>query len=220
MQLNEKTSDIEKWFLSDDRFDQLYATPIQALARKHWTQLEVAKKAAEFLSAERNAKILDIGSGVGKFCLAAAHYQPNAFYYGVEQRSNLIEQAEQAREALQLDNVSFIHGNFTQLDFRKYDHFYFYNSFFENIADSGQIDDSIAYSGELFNYYNRYLYRQLEKKPIGTRLVTFHSMDDEIPQGFHMVDSDINNLLKCWIKVEMRSAIQKWPLQEVQKFQS
>jgi hypothetical protein len=65
MQLNEKTSDIEKWFLSDDRFDQLYSTPIQALARKHWTQLEVAKKAAEFLSAERNAKILDIGTKNG-----------------------------------------------------------------------------------------------------------------------------------------------------------
>ena len=191
----------EKWFASDEQFNQLYPLSIQALARRHWTPLSVARKAAGFLAAENNVRILDIGSGVGKFCLAAAYYKPNAFYYGIEQRKSLVSHAEKAREILHLQNVSFVNGNFTQLDFRKYDHFYFYNAFYENLAGTDKIDDSIDYSGELFNYYNRYLFKQLEKKPAGTRLATFHSMEEEIPQGYHVVGSEMDNLLKFWIKI-------------------
>ena len=38
------------------------------------------------------------------------------------------------------------HGNFTQLDFKNFDHFYFYNAFYENLAGTDKIDDSIDYS--------------------------------------------------------------------------
>jgi len=65
---------------------------------------------------------------------------------------------------LVVENDSFINGNFTQIDFRSYHHFYFYNSFYENIVGTDKIDNSIDYSLELFNYYNRYLYKQLEAK--------------------------------------------------------
>jgi SAM-dependent methyltransferase len=191
----------EKWFSSDERFNLIYPPAFQVLARRHWTPLGVARKAAHFLAAEKNVRILDIGSGVGKFCLGAAYYKPNAFYYGVEQRKNLVGQAEMARETLHIENVSFIQGNFTQLDFRDFDHFYFYNSFYENLTGTDKIDDSIDYSGELYNYYNRYLYRQLEAKPGGTRMATFHSLEDEIPKSYHEVGSEFDNQLKFWIKV-------------------
>ena len=190
----------ENWLVSDEHFNRLYPPAAQKLALRHWTPLSVARKAAGFLAAENDVKILDVGSGVGKFCLVAAHSKPRAFYYGVEQRKELVYNAETARLILCLENVSFIHGNFTQLDFRNYDHFYFYNSFYENLAFTSKIDDSIAYSGELFNFYNRYLYKQLEQKPAGTRLATYHSLEDEIPPGYHVVGSEMDNLLKFWIK--------------------
>ena len=186
---------------SDYEFNQLYPPSIQALARKHWTPLLVAKKAAEFLAADKNVRILDIGSGVGKFCLSAAIHRPHATYVGVEQRKELIDLAEATRQILQLENVSFIHGNFTQVDFTRYDHFYFFNSFYENLNGTEKIDERIEYSTELFDYYNRYLFQQLEKKPAGTRLATFHSVENEIPQGYLVVGSAISNLLKFWIKV-------------------
>ncbi|MEO8769650.1 MAG: methyltransferase domain-containing protein [Ferruginibacter sp.] len=191
----------KKWFSSDVTFNQVYPLSIQLLADKHWTKLEVSEMASNFLAAEKNVSILDIGSGVGKFCLSAAYFKPEAFYYGVEQRRNLICHAEKAKSTLHFKNVSFINSNFTQIDFKKYDHFYFYNSFYENIAGTTRIDDSIAYSSELFNYYNHYLFSQLNKKPSGTRLATFHSLEDEIPPAFHVVGSAMNNLLKFWIKV-------------------
>lgn len=191
----------ENWFSSDTIFDQLYPEEMQVLARRHWTPLSVARKAAGFLAAENNPRILDIGSGIGKFCLAAGYYKPQARYYGVEQRLPLVRNAETARMVLQLENVSFIHGNFTTLDFRNYDHFYFYNSFYENLVNSDKIDNSIIYSGELYNYYNRYLYNQLLQRPPGTRLATFHSMEDEIPASYHVVGSEFDSLLKFWIKI-------------------
>ena len=201
MALLERKRFTESWFSSDEQFDQLYPPPVQLLARKHWTPLSVARKAAEFLAAENDVRILDIGSGVGKFCLGAAYYKPKAFYYGIEQRRSLIHHAESAREMLKLENISFIHGNFTQLDLKNYDHFYFYNSFYENLVDNNRIDDSIDYSAELFNYYNRYLNKQLEQMPAGTRLATFHSLEDEVPNSYHVVGSAMDNVLKFWIKV-------------------
>lgn len=201
MALVQKDMHTDRWFTSDLQFNQIYPLSIQALAAKHWTRLETAKKAAEFLAAEKNVRVLDIGSGVGKFCLSAAYYKPEAHYFGVEQRRDLICHAESAKQILQLENISFINGNFTQLDFKLYDNFYFYNSFYENITGTTKIDDSIEYSTELFNYYNRYLYKQLDLKPAGTRLATFHSLEDEVPPGYLIVGSDMNNLLKYWIKV-------------------
>jgi SAM-dependent methyltransferase len=190
----------DKWFHSDNQFHHLYPLTVQLLATRHWTPLSVARKAAIFLAAENGARILDIGSGAGKFCLAAAYYRPKALYYGVEQRRQLVGDAETARKIIGFTNVSFIHGNFTQLDLTGYDHFYFYNAFYENLACTDKIDDSITYSGGLYNYYTRYLRRQLEQMPAGTKLATFHSMEDEIPASFQLVGAEMNDRLKCWIK--------------------
>jgi len=201
MHLMENRKRAEKWLVSDEQFNKLYPFPINVLAQRHWTPLMVARRASNFLAAEANSRILDIGSGVGKFCLAAACHKQKAFFYGIEQRANLIGHAEEARKVLRVENATFIHGNFTQLNFKDYDHFYFYNSFYENLSGTEKIDDSIEHSRELFNYYNRYLYKQLDQKPAGTRLATYHSLEDEVPQGYHIVGSEINNLLKFWIKI-------------------
>lgn len=191
----------ESSFLSDAEFDQLYPLRIQALARRHWTPLDIARRAARFLAAEKPASILDIGSGIGKFCLAAAHYEPGAFFYGVEQRSSLVEYAEHTQKLLRLENARFITGNFTQLNFKNYQHFYLYNPFYENLQGTEKIDQSIDYSGELFHYYNRFLRKQLDQKPAGTRLATYHSLEEEVPNDYLVVGTHQNDLLKFWIKV-------------------
>lgn len=189
-------------FSSDIRFDQLYPLRIQALTKKHWTPLAVARKAADFLAFGKGARILDIGSGVGKFCLAAAHYKSEDFYFGIEQRISLVQAAEAARQILHLQNASFIHGNFTSIDFSQYDHFYFYNSFYENLVGAEMIDNNIIYSGDLYNYYNRHLYDQLAQKPAGTRLATYQSNEEEaVPSSYELVSTEINNDLKFWKKI-------------------
>ena len=191
-----------KWFISDDQFNKIYSPEIQQLAKRHWTPLGVAALASHFLATEKGARILDIGSGAGKFCLAAAYYQPQARFYGVEQRADLIEHALDANALLELENVTFIHRNLTALPLDEFDHFYFFNSFFENLAGQDKIDDNVEYSVDLYNLYTRYLYKQLKQKPAGTRIATYHSLEDEIPAGYHVVGTELNDLLKFWVKVE------------------
>ena len=189
------------WFDADAQFHSLYPAAIRQLAVRHWTPLHVTRRVVQYLTPLGNENVLDIGSGVGKFCLAAAHAAPSACFFGVEQRKDLVEHSETARKALGLSNARFMHGNFTQLDLKLFDHFYFYNSFYENLIDTDKIDDSIAYSVELYNYYSRQLYNKLKEMPSRTRIVTFHSLEDEMPPGYHLVEAQMDGLLKCWIKI-------------------
>jgi SAM-dependent methyltransferase len=192
---------MKNWFASDKIFNSLYPKPIQEVAEKHWTPLAVAEKAAAFLAASPDAKVLDIGSGSGKFCLTAAHFHPLNMFYGIEQRANLVALSSELAERLQLENVNFICDNITNIDFKNYNNFYFYNSFYENITGTQKIDFSVTYSEELYNYYNRYLFKQLAKKPAGTRLVTYHSFGSEIPSDYEIVHTDYGEFLKFWVKV-------------------
>src|SRR5476651_482962 len=91
-------------FSNDAAFDWLYPKHFQLLSLKYWTPLALARKAAEFL-AEPGARILDIGSGTGKFCLAAGYHFPETYFYGAEQRHELICQAEEVKGYIALPNV-------------------------------------------------------------------------------------------------------------------
>ncbi len=113
------------WFSSESQFHLLYPTSFHGLARNHWTPLLVAEKAANFLAVEKGSRILDIGSGIGKFCLAAAYHKPGCFFIGIEQRKDLVDYAEASRQVTGLKNFSFIHANIIDVDFAGYDHFYF-----------------------------------------------------------------------------------------------
>ncbi len=166
----------------------------------HWTPMKIASVAAAFLAPDEDVHVLDIGSGVGKFCITAAFLKPNAMFYGIEQRKDLVSHAINCSTKRGLTNTSFIHGNFTSLDLRQFDHFYFYNSFYENLEGTDKIDDKLDYSLSLYNYYTRYLFTQLDSKPKGTRIATFHSLEGEIPPSYHMIKDHSDGHLKCWIK--------------------
>lgn len=188
----------EKYFESDEIFNSLYPETVAALSRKHWTPLLVAKKASDFL-AQKGANILDVGSGSGKFCLAAAYHHPEVKFTGIEQREHLVKISGEVANKLQLQNVEFLHGNFTDLDFNNYTHVYFYNSFYENLSGTEKIDLTVNFSPELFHVYTYNFLRKMEKMPAGTRLVTYHILEEMLP-GYHIVGTDINNMLKFWTK--------------------
>ncbi|HEY0679045.1 MAG TPA: methyltransferase domain-containing protein [Chitinophagaceae bacterium] len=190
---------LDNYFSDESHFCQLYPLDVQMMDKSHWSPLIVVYKACQFLADKDGARILDIGSGAGKFCLAGAYYKRKAVFTGVEQRSYLVDIAQAAREKLGRLEVSFIHGNFTRVNFNEYDHFYFYNSFFENLTMAPRIDDTIEHSLELYNYYNFFLRKKLEERPAGTKVVTFKSFGLEIPGNYELTDSQMNNDLKFWI---------------------
>ena len=190
----------DDYFESDEDFNSLYPRPVRQVALKHWTPLDVAKKAASFLTSSPSEKILDIGSGAGKFCLAAAHYFPQYSFYGLEQRADLVQLCNELKVKLSLRNVSFINKNITEANWAPYRHFYFYNSFYENITGAQKIDDAIPYSEKLYEDYNKFLLSKLMEKPTGTRIVTYHSFGLQLPPDYLLVNSELDDYLKYWVK--------------------
>ncbi|NJM26667.1 MAG: methyltransferase domain-containing protein [Bacteroidia bacterium] len=114
--------------VTDDDFNAIYPENIRKLSRKHWTPVSVAKQAATFLAERPGTRVLDIGSGAGKFCMIGAAHTRGHFT-GVEQRYDLVELSHRLASLHQIGNTAFVHGNIRSVKFRSYDAFYFYNSF-------------------------------------------------------------------------------------------
>lgn len=186
---------------NDKELDALFPDWARALSGRHWSPMHVAARAADFLAVQPGTKVLDIGSGVGKFCLTGAMFHPAVNFYGVEFRENLVTVANNCANTLELTNVYFEARDINTVDLKNYDHFYFYNSFYENIAVDERIDEKVAQSVSLYKHYQAYLLRQLEKLPSGTRLATFYGNDTYIPRHYHVVGTYMDELLKFWIKL-------------------
>jgi SAM-dependent methyltransferase len=191
---------INQWFMADEQFDSLYPLYVQLLSKQHWTPLHVIKRAARFLAPQRGTKVLDIGSGAGKFCLAGAYLTPYANFYGVEQRPNLLAVADEIKSLLRLNNACFLLQNFAELEFGDYDSFYFFNSFYENLPGKEKIDNHLPFSQKIYQEYSFCLFEKLSKLRAGTRLVTYHCFEGQVPPCFHLQEEESTGLLKFWIK--------------------
>jgi SAM-dependent methyltransferase len=186
--------------VDDDEFNVIYPERIRTLARRHWTSVAVAKQAAEFLVDKPGTRVLDIGSGPGKFCMVGASYT-KGYFTGVEQRQDLVELSKRISRSHRISNVNFIHSNITSVKLKDYDAFYFYNSFHENIDSSAKIDETINASIELYDLYHQYLYEQLCLAPKGSRLATYRSTLKEVPSNYQLQYSLYDGALKFWKKI-------------------
>jgi uncharacterized protein YjbI with pentapeptide repeats len=199
MPLTNERRDISSYLASDDAFDELFPVHIQKLSKYHWTPLNVARSAALYLGADASARVLDIGAGVGKFCIAGSCFS-RASFTGIEQRKNFVQLGNKVISQMGIRNASLMHGNFTDLDFANYTGIYFYNSFHENIVAADALDDKVECSPELYDLYTEKLHEKLNGMPAGTKLATFWLTISEIPGCYKLVDGQYSNLLKFWVK--------------------
>ena len=102
-------SEVQKYFHSDALFDSLLPVYIQKLSTIHFTPLNVAKTAAQFLAPNDQARVIDIGAGIGKFCVAGSYFAPGSFA-GIEQRKNFIHAGNKIIRQLGMEDVTLIHG--------------------------------------------------------------------------------------------------------------
>ncbi len=184
----------------DEDFDKIYSKSMRAVSETHFTPVEIAKSAAQFLVQKKGDRILDIGSGAGKFCMVGAACTDGHFT-GVEQREELHLSAERLKRKYQLVNINFLHANIKQVDFNAYQGFYFFNSFYENILQYERIDESIEVKKDFYQDLSAYVAQQLDVQPIGTRLVTFFSSYDEVPESYSMQYGDDRIKLTFWEKL-------------------
>ena len=188
--------------IEDEEFDRiLYPENIIKMSRRHFTEIEVAIKASQLLVTKPKQTILDIGCGVGKFCFVASSYT-QANYVGIDYRKHFIDICHKITLKHHFKNVDFIHEDILNVDFTKYDSFYFYNSFLEHTDATAILDDTINVQQEKYKIYFDFLREQFEKLPIGTRIVTYHAEIGQIPDSYKIISSHFWGLLKCWEKTE------------------
>jgi SAM-dependent methyltransferase len=185
--------------VTDDDFDNIYPGDVRENEPKHWTPVAVAKSAAQFLAPRSGIRVLDIGSGHGKFCMIGAA-TTRGYFVGVEQRKDLVDLAQRLSFKYGLANVKFIHSNITSIHFGQYRAFYFYNAFYENIDLLNRKNQAVGLHTELYDLYSMYLAKELATLPIGTKLATYCSPLSIVPQSFRLVDSVHNGNLNLWEK--------------------
>lgn len=191
--------EISKINRNDAAFDKVLKKSVQGHSYIHWTPIEVIQSAVDWLGTESENRILDIGSGVGKFCIIGA-MNSRAHFTGVETRKNLVDEALDLKKELDLSNVDFVHSDIKEVDFKNFTSFYFYNPFCEHMALSGSIDDQIKFDEEAYYFYQDYVADQLKRTPKGTKLVMYCSPDLDISMDFDLKDMYFEGLLQLWVK--------------------
>ena len=101
-----------------------------------------------------------------------------------------------------IPRVHFLCANAGDLDWSRYNAFYFYNPFYENLDPDKKIDERVELSPSLYDQYIRMAQERLAEAPSGTRVVTFHGMGGDMPDGYERVLQEFQDIgfLELWIK--------------------
>lgn len=172
--------------LTDDEFDHVYPRWVRACSALHWTPIAIARRAAELLVTRKGTRVLDVGSGAGKFCIVGALASEGAFV-GIEQRGRLVEVARAAARRVRAKRCRFIHGDALAYDWRDFDAYYLYNPFAEHYQVARAIDHTIELAPRRFVEYVESTERQLERARPGARLVIYDGFGGTVPAGWREV---------------------------------
>lgn len=187
---------------SDRAFDRFLSPEFQAVSEQYWTPLAVATRAARWLGELGVRRVFDVGSGAGKFCVAAA-LACDAHFVGVEQRMRLVAEARELARAFGVsDRVRFVSGRFDRLS-PSADAYYFYNSFGENLFDAeNRLDEDVELNAGRYRDDVMAAERMLREAPTGTYLLTYNGFGGMVPDSYSevRVDRELPCVLRMWRK--------------------
>lgn len=175
--------------VSDFEFDQIYSGRIRILSSVHWTPIKIAIHAATLATEDGQTRVLDVGSGAGKFCTIGA-LTTAATFVGLEQREYLVDVANEVARRLEVSNVSYIHSNSLDFNWAEFESIYIYNPFSENLDQSIRIDDLCELSVDLYVKYVRHAQWQLAQVRSGTRVIIYNRFGGELPPTFECLQKE------------------------------
>lgn len=186
----------------DEAFDDCLPSRIRRHAHTHFTPIAVALAAADFFSKHphENPKILDVGSGAGKFCLISGAQYPKMHFTGIEQRKELATVADELLDTSGLNNVGFLCGNAMNVRYSDFQGVYMFNPFYEHLHPFSAMDESIDLDADYYEIYCGFVQKQLQGMPKGSRVVTYFGSGDEIPMNYDLVYQAFDHDLKGWVK--------------------
>jgi hypothetical protein len=192
--------------LNDFEFDELYPLSIRIMSTVFWTPIRVALRATQLLVDTPGCRVLDVGSGSGKFCQIGGLTSEGVFS-GVERRDTLVECAIEVASLLDVPRVTFTRGHFDMLNPEAYDAFYFFNPFEENeYARKNQFDRRVPFRKESFGDDVQKAERFLAEARPGARVVTYNGFGGKLPPSYDLVTrEDVGCSLELWVKDRRRT---------------
>ncbi len=187
--------------LKDQSFDQFLPLDLSVISWQFWTPLAVVKRAAQWLDACNVRTVVDIGSGAGKFCVAAA-LAGRCNYIGLEQRPRLVTAARELAKLFEVeDRVSFVEGKFGEVRTPPADAYYLFNPFGENIFPSDEhLDEDVELSDSRYLRDTAAAVDLLQQAPRDTYLLTYNGFGGVVPSTYEeiCVDRELPNVLRMW----------------------
>ena len=187
---------------SDVEFDRAYDKQIRELSQQHWTPVRVAARVAHLLTRAGATRILDVGSGAGKFCIVGA-LATDAEFVGVERRGYLVDIAKQTALRFGADRATFVHASADNFSFEGFDGVYLYNPFYEQISRFlVQIDGGIERSPLMYRHFVRSTMNKLAAMAPPVAVVTFNGFGGPMPPEYDFLGDEPagNDQLELWVK--------------------
>ena len=192
----------------DREFDAIYPEHVRQLSDRYWTPVDVARSAAALLTGAGASRVLDIGSGVGKFCLIGA-LTTGATFYGIEHRKHLVEIGIDILKRCEVRRVVLRHCMLEEVRWQNFDAIYLFNPFEENLVHrSQQIDQSVVLCSARFEQDVSRIEETLRAARIGIRVVTYHGFGGWIPESYELVEERPCGMsqLHLWVKTREATA--------------
>lgn len=167
----------------DDAFDAIYPDDVRRVSARFWTPVDVAVAAGRWLAALGAQSVLDVGSGAGKFCIVA-NLASGRSVTGVEQREHLIETARAATTGYGA-SAEYLHGTLEAVDPARFDAFYLFNPFGENLYHPDeQFDTEPEMSALRYLHDLSIVEHWLDQAAAATCFVTYHGFGGRIPSNY------------------------------------
>jgi len=184
--------------------------------------MAVAVRAAQWLAELGVRRVFDVGSGAGKFCVAAA-LASDAYFVGVEQRARLVDAARELAQVFGVsDRVKFVHALFDSSPSPDTDAYYFYNSFGENLFEvENRLDEDVELGAARYRDDVVAAECMLREAPVGTHLLTYNGFGGMVPDSYSevRVDRELPCVLRMWRKNQpsMRALLTVRPVAELHR---
>ena len=188
---------------SDRAFDRFLPEPLQQVSPEFWSPLVVARRAAGWFQEAGVRSVVDIGSGVGKFCVAGALSGPCRFI-GLEQRPFLIKSARGLARLFDVtDRVQFVLGSLGNVPTPAADAYYFFNPFGDySVGLHPRAEEDRAAVQEQYARDVAAAQQLLRDAPAGTCLLALNGFGGSLPPGYRLlrVDWAVRGGLRFWRK--------------------
>lgn len=158
-------------------------------------------RSAKLFGLSPGATILDVGSGVGKFCIVAAAALRRVRVRGIEQRAHFVDIARQAARTIGV-SVDFEHGTLEGQDPSTVDGVYLFNPFAENLCSKEEhLDDSVELSEARYWRDIKLMENFLRGARAGTRVITYCGFGGSMPASYRVIERErCAGTLELWAK--------------------